>query len=529
MSAESKTQLHLEIAHILFIDFVGYSKLLIEEQRDLLRRLNEVVRSAEHFRAAEASGQLIRLPTGDGMALVFSGNPEAPLHCALEITRALHGDSRVKLRMGIHSGPVNEVLDVNDRSNVAGAGINTARHIMDYGDAGHILLSKRVADDLSQYEQWQPFLHDLGEVEAKHGSNIFIVNFYGADVGNPQLPARIEEKKAKRGATGAGRGTPFRLRNYFWLGLVAAILGAGIWYLLSEKHASESSSSELNQRPSAAMASELSYPEKSIAVLPFENLSDEKENAYFTDGVHNDILTDLAKIAELKVISRTSVMQYREKLGRNLREIGQQLGVAHVLEGTVQRAGGKVRVNVRLVDVRTDTQLWAERYDREVADIFAIQSEIAHAIVGELQPRLSPREQAAINERPTSDLAAYDLYLRAKELNKDAAYVIRSREKLPEAARLLDQAVVRDPNSCSLSASWRGRNLKFTFSASIIPRLALSSLGARWRTRFTCAPMQANRTSPWQIIITGFVTTIARAPNWKSRAARSQTIPRSLP
>ncbi len=189
---------------------------------------------------------------------------------------------------------------------------------------------------------------------------------------------------------------------------------------------------------------DLPIPEKSIAVLPFENLSEDKQNAYFTDGVQDEILTELAKIADLKVISRTSVMQYKSGVQRNLRDIAKQLGVAHVLEGAVQRANGRVRVSAQVIDARTDTYLWGEHYDRKLADVFAIESEVAEQIVSQLKARLSPREKAAIQERPTSNVAAYDLYIQAKSLMASAVYV-RAGENLADAAQLLEEAVARDP------------------------------------------------------------------------------------
>ena len=186
--------------------------------------------------------------------------------------------------------------------------------------------------------------------------------------------------------------------------------------------------------------------EKSIAVLPFENLSDEKQNAFFTDGVQDEILTHLAKIADLKVISRTSVMQYKSGAPRNLREIGQQLGVAYVVEGSVQRAANKVRVNAQLIDARTDAHLWAQTYDRDLADVFAIQSEIAKAIADQLQAKLSPNEKKAIEQPPTTDLAAFDLYSRAKSLLLTAPFSATNEPDLRKAIELLDEAVKRDPS-----------------------------------------------------------------------------------
>src|SRR5205814_6188738 len=186
-------------------------------------------------------------------------------------------------------------------------------------------------------------------------------------------------------------------------------------------------------------------PAKSIAVLPFENLSDEKENAYFADGVQDEILTGLAKVADLKVISRTSTMQYKVGAERNLREIAKALGVAHVLEGSVQRAGSRVRVNAQLIDARADSHLWAERYDRDVADVFAIESEVAGKIVSQLQAKISPSEKAAIEQKPTADLAAHDLYIRAKTLMVLAVFSAPQVESLSEAVRMLNEAIERDP------------------------------------------------------------------------------------
>src|SRR6266576_5890601 len=197
MPAELTSDAKFEIGHVLFIDIVGYSKLLLNEQRSLVEALNQIVRQTNEFQTAEAEGKLVRLPTGDGMALVFYNAPEAPVECALEIARALNDHSHLKVRMGVHSGPVSSVLDVNERSNVAGAGINIAQRVMDCGDAGHILLSKRTADDLGQYGRWQPDLHDLGEVEVKHGLRLGIVNLYRDSVGNPQLPKKIRASRQK--------------------------------------------------------------------------------------------------------------------------------------------------------------------------------------------------------------------------------------------------------------------------------------------------------------------------------------------
>jgi TolB-like protein/class 3 adenylate cyclase len=426
MPAEVKKEIELEIAHVLFADIVGYSKLPVTEQRALIDQLNEIVRSTDEFQSADKAGRLIKIPTGDGMALVFYHNPEAPVECALEIARGLKGKPDLRLRMGVHSGPVSGVVDVNGKANVAGAGINLAQRVMICGDAGHILVSKHVAEDLEQYPHWQPYLHELGECEVKHGVRISVVNLYTDELGNPAVPERL---RLSRIAAAAARKRSALSRSLFG-GLCLVALAVAIGFIVSRYH----------RRPET-----VAIPGKSIAVLPFENLSEEKANAFFADGVQDEILTNLARIADLKVISRTSVMQYKTGMSRNLREIGRQLGVAHLLEGSVQRAANKVRVNAQLIDARNDAHLWAQTYDRDLADVFAIQSEIAKTIADELKAKISPTEKAAIDKPPTSDLDAYDLYLRAQALYVDTADPVRAQQTLPQAAHLLDEAVARDP------------------------------------------------------------------------------------
>src|SRR5437762_4207339 len=198
MSTEIKKEIALEIAHILFIDIVGYSKLSSNDQHATVEELNQIVRASEQSQRAEAMGRLIKIPTGDGMALVFYTSPEAPAQCAVEISRALKEHPRLQVRMGIHSGPVSGVVDVNERANLTGAGINMAKRVMDCGDAGHILLSKHVAEDLEEYEQWRPLLHDLGSCEVKHGARVGVVNLYADQVGNPQLPKKFEVLQKRR-------------------------------------------------------------------------------------------------------------------------------------------------------------------------------------------------------------------------------------------------------------------------------------------------------------------------------------------
>ncbi|HEY2859069.1 MAG TPA: adenylate/guanylate cyclase domain-containing protein, partial [Terracidiphilus sp.] len=422
---ESDANSRLEIGHVLFIDIVGYSKLLNEEQKERLNQLTEIVLATTPVREA-ADEQLVRLPTGDGMALVFRRSAEEPARCALEIAEALQKHPELPVRMGIHSGPVSEVTDVSGRTNIAGAGINMAQRVMDCGDAGHILLSQHLADDLVHSRQWASRLRDLGECEVKHGVRLHLVNLYAEPLGNAAVPQKFQHPRTKAAAE-----TPARRSSVGWIAalVLVAILAAGAAYYFT-----------VHRSKSAAI------PGKSIAVLPFENLSEEKQNEYFTDGVQDQILTDLSQIADLKVISRTSVMQYKSGAPRNLREIGQQLGVAHVVEGSVQRAANKVRVIAQLIDARNDAHLWAQTYDRDLADVFAIQSEIAKAIADQLQAKLSPNEKKAIEQSPTTDLAAFDLYSRAKSLLLTAGFSATSEPDLQKAIELLDEAVKRDPS-----------------------------------------------------------------------------------
>jgi TolB-like protein/class 3 adenylate cyclase/Tfp pilus assembly protein PilF len=444
--AEQTPDLQLEIAHLLLIDVVGYSKLLVNEQIELLQELNRIVRETERFRAAEASDKLIRVPTGDGMALLFFRSPEEPVRCALEISRALQHHTHIQLRMGIHSGPVNRVTDVNDKTNFTGAGINVAQRVMDCGDAGHILLSGHVAEDLIHYRHWQAYLHDLGECDVKHGLRLHLFNVYKDNLGNPQAPEKVKSEKRSKQASALRSITSSRWPR---VALIATLLVSAVAVVISSlifSHRTSLSPTKSTHPEATNTSQPAAIHQKSIAVLPFENLSDDKENAYFAGGVQDEILTNLAKIADLKIISRTSVRQYKSGIARNLAEISRQLGIAHVVEGSVQRSGNRVRVNARLVDARSDRQLWGQSYDRDLADIFAIQSEIAKSIANQLEAKISAIEKAAIEEPPTRDLVAYDLYVHASSLINEALYYGLDTEKnLFQAIELLNQAIARDP------------------------------------------------------------------------------------
>jgi TolB-like protein/Tfp pilus assembly protein PilF len=434
MAAEVKKAIQLEIGHVLFIDIVSYSKLLITEQSEQLQTLKQIVRGTEQFRQAKAEGKLVGLPTGDGGALVFRTSPEAPVLCAIEISRELKRHPDLQVRMGIHSGPVNEISDLNEQANIAGAGINIAQRVMDCGDAGHILLSHHVADDLEQYPQWRSDLHDLGECEVKHGARVRAVNFYTDEVGNPEVPEKFRQAKETRTApvTPASHALPAG-RSRAWMAALVIVVAAGAgFYIFSHRSGSKA-------RPSSAAPPAAVIQEKSIAVLPFENLSEEKANAYFADGIQDEILTRLSKIADLKVISRTSTQQYQSKPG-NLSEIAKLLGVAHILEGSVQKSGDAVRVNVQLIKAANDSHLWADTFDRKLTDIFAVESEVAKAIADQLRVKLTGQEEQVIVAKPTDNPEAYDAYLRGlayslKSANT-AANSLGAQKYLREAVRL---------------------------------------------------------------------------------------------
>src|ERR1700736_2790998 len=251
--------------------------------------------------------------------------------------------------MGVHSGPVSAVTDLNDRINAAGVGINIAQRVMDCGDTGHILLSKRVAEDLQQYSRWRPHLHDLGEVEVKHGERVHVFNFYTDDAGNSDPPKKVVSAKYdNRSPSGTASEKATNRAEHF-----------------------------------------------SICVLPFANMSGDAEQEYFSDGISEDIITDLSQVSALHVVSRNTAFTFKAK-SVDVRQVASQLKVSHVLEGSVRKAAGRVRITAQLIDGSNDSHVWAKRYDRDLNDIFALQDEISHAIVDALKVTLLPEEKKAI-------------------------------------------------------------------------------------------------------------------------------------
>src|SRR5947208_823409 len=437
MAAEVKKEIALEIAHVLFIDIVAYSKMASDDQRAAIEKLNQIVQSTDEFRKEESETRLLKLATGDGMALIFYHSPEDPVECALEISRAIKEQhSNLRLRMGVNSGPVSGVVDVNGRANVAGAGINTAQRVMDCGDAGHILLSKRVAEDLEQFKHWRPHLYHLGECEVKHGDKIEIVNLFTAELGNREMPekfrpADVGAAKRQSGSDSAAAKKSPKSAISKW-----PLIGAAVLILIAVLVIGSFLFWQQQKPKSSAIASAI--PEKSIAVMPFENLSEDKANAYFADGIQDEILTRLSKIADLKVISRTSTQHYKSA-PENLPEIARQLGVAHILEGSVQKSGEAIRVNVQLIKAANDSHLWADTFDRKLTDIFSVESEVAKAIADQLRAKLTGQEKEVIAAKPTDNVEAYDAYLRGLAYNVKPlrpANSLGAQKHLKEAVQL---------------------------------------------------------------------------------------------
>jgi TolB-like protein/Flp pilus assembly protein TadD len=415
MADQVSSEVKLEIGHVLFIDIVGYSKLLITEQSERLQKLKEIVWGTEQFRLAQAEGKLLRLPTGDGGALVFRNHLEAPVLCAMAISKELKRHPEIHVRMGIHSGPVNEITDLNAQANIAGAGINFAQRVMDCGDAGHILLSQHVADDLKHYPRWQPYLHSLGECEVKHGVRLNMTNLYSEEFGNPKLPTKLQAAKTHRthvrwAEVGAGL-------------LVLALIIGGVFYFA---------------RPRTIAADN-----NSIAVLPFVNMSDDKEQGYFSDGISEELLNLLSKIPQLKVAARTSSFSFKGK-GVEIPEIARQLHVANVLEGSVRKSGDQLRITAQLIRAAEGYHLWSDTYDRKMDDIFKIQDEIAGEVVKELKVKLL----GATPKVRTTDPQAYALYLQARELGRQA-----NPEAFAKSDALYRQVLEIDPR---YAPAWDG-------------------------------------------------------------------------
>src|SRR5438093_3675246 len=411
MTPYLEPDLKLEIAHVLTIDVVAYSTLLIDEQSRLMAELVRTVKATPRFRQAAAEDKLIKLPTGDGMALIFLSDAEAPIECAMQLAASLKEHPEIRLRMGIHSGPINTIRDVNDRTNLAGAGIDMAQRVMDCGDAGHILVSKRVADDLTPYPRWHRYLHYLGECEVKHGRKVSLFNFYSESFGNAAIPQKVKciSKSTKTPRLVFGGKAIF----FGALGL-AACLAVG-YYVFDREIA----------------------PKRSIAVLPFVDLSPAKDQEYFNDGITEQITNSLGKVPGLFVVGRTSAFILKN---RDVREVGRRLRVSNVIEGSVSGGPNEHRIDVRLVNVNNGYQVWSAAYNSSEEDFIRLQSEVSQKVAVALQVKLGVVETEHFAKPPTDDPEAYDLYLRGRYLlNK------RTAESIQTGLALFQQAIARDP------------------------------------------------------------------------------------
>ena len=429
----------MELAHVLFMDIVSYSRHPIDEQRAMLAQLQDVVRGTPEFAAAATGPGLISLPTGDGMALVFFGSPEDPAECAVQVVQALREYPHIQLRLGIHTGPVYRVADINANQNVAGAGINIAQRVMDCGDAGHILVSDVVANALSQLKVWADRLHDLGEVRVKHGVGVHVVNLFADDFGNPAVPAKVTAAASRAPAAGAAksRGRRTLIGGISAVVVLAGLTGIGAWKWRSGKAA---------PLPNAETR-------RVVAVLPFENIAKDQTRQYFTTGMTEEIQAQLSKVAALRVMSRAAVANY-QRAHDGVGAIGRDLGVGSLVSGSVRVAGESIRVNVQLLDAHSSQTMWSDEYDRTMEDVFAVQRDVARRIASSLQAALTPAESARLDKTPTSSLQAYDLYLKSQAL--------REVEPEPnrEAIALLRQATAIDP-SFALAHAQRAVRLTF--------------------------------------------------------------------
>jgi TolB-like protein/Tfp pilus assembly protein PilF/class 3 adenylate cyclase/tRNA A-37 threonylcarbamoyl transferase component Bud32 len=411
-SAKSAVPGTVEMAHVLFTDLVGYSLLPMDRQKEYLGELQQIVRESPRFRAAETAGDIISLPTGDGMALAFFGDPTAPAQCALDVAAGLKSNPHLKLRMGIHSGPVYRVADVNANANVAGGGINMAQRVMDCGDAGHILVSKTVADVLLQLSQWSPHLTNLGECTVKHGVKIHLYNLATAELGNRQEPHKLAP-----GATPKARS-----RTLLAVLLVlVALASAGVLWM----GRSGNGSAPAQEPPS-------------IAVLPFVDRSPEKNQEYFSEGIAEQLLNSMARIDGLRVVGMRSSFKFK---GTNddFRSIGKKLSVASILEGSVSKQGDRARINVQLIKASDGFNLWSDTYDREMSDIFAVQDSIATAVTEALKIKLLGKKGSGRSTRSTN-ADAYNAYLQGR-------YFLRRNDKegFERAVDYFEQAIKMDP------------------------------------------------------------------------------------
>ena len=414
------SELKFEIGHVLFIDIVGYSKLLINEQSEQIQKLKEIVRGTEQVRLAEAEGKLLRLPTGDGGALVFRNSPEAPVLCAMEIAKALKSHPEVRVRMGIHSGPVNEITDLNEQANIAGAGINTAQRVMDCGDAGHILLSKRVADDLEHYPHWKPYLHELGECEVKHGQRVSLVNFYDVEIGNGNTPQKFRQAKATRARKSWGITVAIAL---------VFLLIAGAFYYRSRQTRSLTDKDR-------------------IVLADFTNTTgDPVFDGTLRQGLASQLeQTPFISLVSDSIIAHTLTLMSKAKdapLTPDLaREVGQRVGAAATIDGSISALGTQYVVSLKAVNCR-DGNLLAQEQETATGKeqvLNALGQAATKMRKGLGESLASVQKYAALPEDTTTSsleaLQAYAMGNRATDVDNDYLAAIP----------FFQRAVALDPN-----------------------------------------------------------------------------------
>lgn len=482
VSVEQSHAPPLEIAHVLFMDIVAYSVMPMDQQRHLVRELQQVVLSMPEVLRAKSADQLISLPTGDGMALVFFEDPEAPVRCALELNRALRSHPGIKLRMGLHTGPVFRVADVNANRNVAGGGINTAQRVMDCGDAGHILVSKAMVEVLGQLSAWGPSLHDLGETAVKHGVRIQLFNLYADDVGNPRIPAKVRTAKPARKPTGvSGRQSkssrsgsnqytrppiapkiseaPQSSSGTHTVQIHLPQIGRRTWLLMVggmfvvialafvAPHASNWISENLFGRCNPPIGIPCLRDGKHLAVLPFVVEGDRNTLGYVAQGLGEELSRKLSVLREMQVVSTTaseaaSVNQGLDLKG-SLETIARNLGSNLVVQGTVVEADGWIHVNVSLQDIAGRQRIWNQDFSDSVANVnlLNLTDQIYSQIVEHLKLKPAQEEQTRA-ARPTAKIEAYDLYLKGRNAARNKRDVVA----LNSAIEFYDEAVKKDPH-----------------------------------------------------------------------------------
>jgi len=399
------------LAHVLFMDIVGCSKLPSNEQKRIVGRLQELVRGSAEFQRSRDSDQLISLPTGDGMALAFFNKLDAAVLCAIETTKAIQAESLCKIRMGVHTGPVFVMDDINHKRNISGAGINRAERVMSCGEDGHILLSDNVAESLRHLSGWPDKIREVGDCQVKDGW-IRVWNLVDGPVGNPALPRKSKRYVRRRQRMLAAGAAALVLL------VVASMFGP---YRLGR----------------IGKGSKAGQDEASIAVLPFSDISPERNQEYFSDGLAEELVNGLAKIPGLRVAGRTSSFQFKGK-NEDCRVIGEKLNVANLLEGSVRKHDNDARITVQLIKAEDGFDLWSEEFDRKLDDIFAVQEEISRKVTAKLQVKLLA-DKAAVASARSTNAQAYNAYLQGRYF-----YGRHNQETLEKAAGYFEQAIRLD-------------------------------------------------------------------------------------